>query len=154
MFNVSYTSSYLITSTISLSMPRHTFKVTYMSSYFTTITISLSTLLEPPAASRSVLALLSSLSRNQSCLAELRLWFHLLSSWNGISFFYDDQLLTPLTSSYTDAAPSADFGGFYNGRWLWSEWPPELMDNCQVASSAFEIYPRSSHRCSMGTRIV
>ncbi|XP_053170466.1 uncharacterized protein LOC128354229 [Scomber japonicus] len=91
----------------------------------------------------SVPSLLSSVSLNPSCLAELRLWLHLLSNWNGISFFYDDQLTNSLDIQlFTDAAPSAGFGGFFNGRWFASSWPPEITNNCEVASSAlFEIYP-------------
>ncbi|XP_053178134.1 uncharacterized protein LOC128361632 [Scomber japonicus] len=91
----------------------------------------------------SVPSLLSSVSLNPSCLAELRLWLHLLSNWNGISFFYDDQLTNSLDIQlFTDAAPSAGFGGFFNGRWFASSWPPEITNNCEVASSAlFKIYP-------------
>ncbi len=91
----------------------------------------------------SVPSLLSAISLSHSCLAELRLWLHLLETWNGISFFYDDHLTHALDIQlYTDAAPSAGFGGFYNGRWFAAEWPPELSNQCQETSSAlFEIYP-------------
>ncbi|XP_078017752.1 uncharacterized protein LOC144458670 [Epinephelus lanceolatus] len=91
----------------------------------------------------SVPSLLSTISLNHSCRAELRLWLHLLTNWNGVSFFYEDHQTNSLDIQlYTDAAPSAGFGGFYNGRWFAAEWPPELANQRQVASSAlFEIYP-------------
>ncbi len=37
-------------------------------------------------------------------------------------------------------APSVGFGGFYQGRWFASPWPPQLLDAPQ-SSALFELYP-------------
>ena len=75
--------------------------------------------------------------------AELRLWLHILSNWNGISFCYEEQLSHPEDINlFTDAAPSVGFGGFYNGKWFTAAWPPELSNKNPSSSTAlFEIYP-------------
>ncbi|XP_061574443.1 uncharacterized protein LOC133441046 [Cololabis saira] len=93
----------------------------------------------------AVPSLLSPISLDNSSRAELRLWLNLLATWNGITFFYDDQLAHPHDINlYTDAAPSIGFGGFYDGRWFAAGWPPELANEHYTASSAlYEIYPIS-----------
>ncbi|KAI2666821.1 hypothetical protein H4Q32_026527 [Labeo rohita] len=77
---------------------------------------------------------------------EMHLWQQFLSSWNGISFFYNDYISQPEDIQlYTDAAPSIGFGGYYSGRWFASEWPPEFSHLAQQSdspsSTLFEIYP-------------
>ncbi|XP_030292106.1 uncharacterized protein LOC115592964 [Sparus aurata] len=75
------------------------------------------------------------------CKMELRMWRDFLSSWNGISFFYDDHVTQPQDIQlYTDAAPSVGFGGYYGGRWFTSAWPPELS-SLSPSSALFELYP-------------
>ncbi len=55
------------------------------------------------------------------------MWLHFLSSWNGISFFYNDFITQPEDIQlFTDAAPSIGFGGYYGGKWFSSAWPPEF----------------------------
>lgn len=79
-----------------------------------------------------------------SCRDELSLWIKFLKQWNGMSFFYNDKLSLPVDIHlFTDAAPSVGFGGFYQGRWFASTWPPQLTSLPQpLASSAlFELYP-------------
>ncbi|XP_029912530.1 uncharacterized protein LOC115362654 [Myripristis murdjan] len=74
----------------------------------------------------SVPSLLDFISLDSSCRAELRLWLNLLSNWNGITFFYDDHMThSHDINLFTDAAPSAGFGGFYDpsSAILWGhEW--------------------------------
>ncbi len=91
----------------------------------------------------SVPSLLTSISLDTSSRAELRFWLYLLTNWNRISFFYEDELThCHDIGLFTDAAPSVSFEGFYNDRLFAGKWPPELARGCQVASSAlFEIYP-------------
>lgn len=83
-------------------------------------------------------SLRSTITLENSSKAKLRLWQLLLANWTGISFFYDIQL-------YTDAAPSASFGGYYGRRWFTSAWPPEFCHYIQEwflpSSAVFEIYP-------------
>ncbi len=41
------------------------------------------------------------------------------------NFFYSDLVLLPDDIQlFTDAAPSVGFGGYYQGRWFASPWPP------------------------------
>ena len=65
------------------------------------------------------------------------MWYHLLSRWNGISFFYDALTTHPDDIQlYTDAAPSIGFGGYYQGRWFASAWPPEFSTLTTLAEVA------------------
>ncbi|KAE8289472.1 hypothetical protein D5F01_LYC11173 [Larimichthys crocea] len=72
---------------------------------------------------------------------ELKLWHHFLSTWNGISFFYDDHITKPEDIQlFIDAAPSAGFGGFYAGKWFAAAWPREFP-SLPNSSTIHEIYP-------------
>ncbi|XP_027136074.1 uncharacterized protein LOC113746034 [Larimichthys crocea] len=78
---------------------------------------------------------------NEASKMELKLWHHFLSSWNGISFFYDDHVTKPEDIQlFTDAAPSAGFGGFYSGKWFAAAWPHEFPP-LPHSSTIHEIYP-------------
>ncbi|KAG1936323.1 proline and serine-rich protein 1-like [Pimephales promelas] len=89
----------------------------------------------------SVNALEDLISISQTCRDELRLWITFLKQWNGLSFFYNNLVLSPVDIQlFTDAAPSIGFGGFYQGHWFASPWPPQLQDMTQ-SSALFELYP-------------
>uniref|UniRef100_UPI003AAD8AB9 uncharacterized protein n=1 Tax=Centroberyx gerrardi TaxID=166262 RepID=UPI003AAD8AB9 len=83
---------------------------------------------------------------DDACKMEMRMWQHFLSSWNGISFFYDDFITQPEDIQlYTDAAPSIGFGGYYGGRWFASAWPSEFKsldsESRSPSSALHELYP-------------
>lgn len=62
----------------------------------------------------SVNSLHDQVSQDDGCRSDLSFWSKLLNIWNGISFFYDDDILSADSIQfYTDAAPSASFGGFF-----------------------------------------
>ncbi|XP_030253189.1 uncharacterized protein LOC115569298 [Sparus aurata] len=89
----------------------------------------------------SVPSLHDNVTLDNSCKMELKLWHQFLSSWNGISFFYD----TNITSSEdiqlsTDAAPSIGFGGYFSGKWFSAKWPPEFS-SLSPSSAIYEMYP-------------
>ncbi|KAI2646202.1 Pro-Pol polyprotein [Labeo rohita] len=89
-------------------------------------------------------ALEDRISLTESCRNELSLWVSFLSQWNGLSFFYNNLISSPIDIQlFTDAAPSVSFGGFYQGRWFASTWPPQLLDlpQQQTSSALFELYP-------------
>lgn len=89
----------------------------------------------------SVHALEDLISVTQACRDELRLWISFLNQWNGLTFFYNSLVSSPVDIQlFTDAAPSIGFGGFYQGRWFASPWPPQLQDFSQ-SSALFELYP-------------
>ncbi|KAL0148448.1 hypothetical protein M9458_056258 [Cirrhinus mrigala] len=94
----------------------------------------------------SIPSLHDKVTLDEGCKMEMHLWQQFLSSWNGISFFYNDYVSQPEDIQlYTDAAPSTGFGGYYSGRWFASEWPPEFSHLAQQSdspsSTLFEIYP-------------
>lgn len=80
---------------------------------------------------------------DEGCKSDLSFWSQLLSNWNGISFFYND--LSESSDSldlFTDAAPSAGFGGYFRGHWFSDSWPVEFPKALGSASIAlYEIYP-------------
>ncbi|MGL4283697.1 MAG: hypothetical protein ACRCSI_08810, partial [Eubacterium aggregans] len=89
-------------------------------------------------------ALEDQISLNDSCRNELDLWISFLKQWNGLSFFYKNSISSPIDIKlFTDAAPSVGFGGFFQGRWFASTWPPQLAGLPQHLSSSalFELYP-------------
>ncbi|XP_041649188.1 uncharacterized protein LOC121513473 [Cheilinus undulatus] len=80
------------------------------------------------AIAASIPSLHGHISLDKSCKMELKLWQQFLSSWNGISFFYDDYISKPEDIQlFTDAAPSIGFGSYFNGKWFSAEWPPEFL---------------------------
>ena len=90
----------------------------------------------------SVSALLSPVYLDSPSRAELRLWLHILSNWNGISFFYEEQLshLEDI-NLFTDAAPSVGFGGFYMGNGLQLHGLQSYPTNPSSSTALFKIYP-------------
>ncbi|XP_063044381.1 uncharacterized protein LOC134438696 [Engraulis encrasicolus] len=92
----------------------------------------------------SVPALDDPVSLDAHCMKDLEMWRMFLLQWNGHSMFYEDHLSSPEDIRlFTDAAPSVGFGGYYDGRWFASPWPPELSDLSpdMASSAAFEMYP-------------
>ncbi|XP_033480312.2 uncharacterized protein LOC117255466 [Epinephelus lanceolatus] len=82
---------------------------------------------------------------DDTCKTEMHMWQQFLSSWNGISFFYDDFITHPEDiQPYTDAAPSIGFGGYYGGRWFAAAWPSEFesldTESRSPSSALYELY--------------
>ncbi len=83
---------------------------------------------------------------DDGCKMEMHMWLHFLSSWNGISFFYNDFITQPEDIQlFTDAAPSIGFGGYYGGKWFSSAWPPEFSflnpESLSPSSALYKLYP-------------
>jgi hypothetical protein len=56
---------------------------------------------------------------------------------------YVTQLLPGIITLFTDAASTLGFGGYFQGRWFSSPWPPELsyiMDS-EMPMAFRELYP-------------
>ncbi|XP_029904174.1 uncharacterized protein LOC115356996 [Myripristis murdjan] len=93
------------------------------------------------AISATIPSLHDFVTLDAACKMELHMWRDFLSSWNGVSFFYDDHLTQPEDIQlYTDAAPSIGFGGYYGGKWFASKWPPEMF-SLSHSSALYELYP-------------
>ncbi len=94
--------------------------------------------------SKSVKDLNDIVTLDDGCRSDLRFWSLLLINWNGISFFYYDELEFSATLKlYTDAAPSVGFGGVFNGQWFASAWPNELLSVPvnTLSTALLELYP-------------
>ncbi len=92
------------------------------------------------ALASSVHALDDQIIINQACRNEISLWITLLKQWNGLTFFTAIWSFSPMTfNCLPDAAPSVGFGGYYQGRWFASPWPPQMRDSPQ-SSALFELY--------------
>ena len=70
------------------------------------------------------------------------IWAVLCEHWNGLSFFYNDEVETSSSLAlYTDAALSLGFFFFYE--WFSEPWPVELerlAGDCK-STALFELYP-------------
>ncbi|XP_063297879.1 uncharacterized protein LOC134586340 [Pelobates fuscus] len=74
--------------------------------------------------------------------ADLTMWHHFLSDWNGRNLF-----IPPLTLEspvlWTDAAGQTGFAAIFENRWLRDAWPSEAigLPAFTKTSALFEIYP-------------
>ncbi|XP_060936184.1 uncharacterized protein LOC133012222 [Limanda limanda] len=81
------------------------------------------------------------ISLDEGRRSDLRFWSHLLDHWNGVTFFYEDLVhSSDSIQLFTDAAPSVGFGGFFQGQWFASRWPPSFPTH-NLSSALSEIYP-------------
>lgn len=80
----------------------------------------------------------------QACCDKLALWIKFLKQWNGLTFFCNNLVSFPIDIQlFTDAAPSVGFGGFYQGHWFASPWPPQLQDFPQSSVRALSHHHSS-----------
>ncbi|XP_014916462.1 uncharacterized protein LOC106965081 [Poecilia latipinna] len=97
----------------------------------------------------SVPSLCDQVVLDAGCRSDLAFWSSLLNSWNGISFFYDDVILSADSMQFfTDAAPSAGFGGFFQGSWFAEKWPHSIPKS--ESSAFYEIIPIAAACCLWG----
>lgn len=81
---------------------------------------------------------------NKECKADLYMWLEFLSSWNGISMFYDPcKVNADAIQLFPDASSTIGYGGYFEGHWFCDSWPvdlPQVID--ETLSMAFlELYP-------------
>lgn len=92
----------------------------------------------------SVANLSDTVHLNEGCLSDLRFWSQLLNSWNGISFFYNDNPESSVALElFTDAAPSVGFGAYFQGQWFAKKWPEQfaILSLNSASSALYELYP-------------
>ncbi|XP_037622955.1 LOW QUALITY PROTEIN: uncharacterized protein LOC119486715 [Sebastes umbrosus] len=81
------------------------------------------------------------ISLDEGCRSDLQFWSLLLDHWNGVTFFYDELVhSSDALNFFMDAAPSVGFGGFFQGEWFASHWPPSFSQ-LDSSSALYEIYP-------------
>ena len=80
---------------------------------------------------------------NKECNADLQMWLELLTHWNGINLFYENELTNASNISlHTDASSTIGFGGFFQNEWFYDSWPeelPKMSDYC-VSMAVLELY--------------
>ncbi|KAK5902945.1 hypothetical protein CesoFtcFv8_008153 [Champsocephalus esox] len=79
---------------------------------------------------------------DEGCRSDLRFWSLLLAHWNGVTFFYDDLVRSSDSMRFfTDAAPSVDFGGFFQGEWFAGSWPLSISTSSKFSlNPAYHLY--------------
>ncbi|XP_067088810.1 uncharacterized protein [Osmerus mordax] len=93
---------------------------------------------------KSVPALHDVVRLDEGCQSDLRFWAVLCEHWNGLSFFYNDEVETSSALAlYTDAALSVGFFFFFANEWFSESWPVELeflARDCK-STALYELYP-------------
>ena len=76
------------------------------------------------------------------CRLDINMWFKFLSSWNGVSFFLNDDIVNAADLHlFTDATDRA-FGGIYSNQWFQGIIPKSILEGEETVSMAFcELYP-------------
>lgn len=94
--------------------------------------------------SKTVEKMQDTITLDEGCRSDLTFWSKLCDNWNGISFFYEEDIETSVKLQFfTDAAPSVGFGGIFNKQWFAERWPKELKELApSIQSTALmELYP-------------
>jgi hypothetical protein len=82
---------------------------------------------------------------SDECRIDLRFCHtFLLSSWNGISMFYDTNYTRATDMElYTDASSTVGYGGYFKRKWFCSPWPEDLPTSTKnkFSMSFLELYP-------------
>ncbi|XP_046873720.1 LOW QUALITY PROTEIN: uncharacterized protein LOC124466092 [Hypomesus transpacificus] len=93
---------------------------------------------------KTVANLQDTLVLDVGCRSDLSFWALLCAQWNGISFFYNDEIETSAALEfYTDAALSIGFGGYHGDEWFCAVWPAEILSLPleHYSSALHELYP-------------
>ncbi len=73
---------------------------------------------------------------------DIDMWFSLLSNWNGISMFLENDAQTAESLHLETDASGLGYGGIYKTHYFMGTWPPELTLSNPGMSIAFqELYP-------------
>ena len=98
--------------------------------------------------STTVKALHHHVKINEECREDVRMWLYFLSSWNGVSVFYNTHSISSDDLNlFTDASLTIGFGGYFNGLWFSEAWPDDIstyvpLQSDETISIAFcELYP-------------
>lgn len=77
---------------------------------------------------------------DRMCRADLSMWLKFLRSWNGVSFFIDDNITEAADMQlFTDATPIS-YGGSYENQWFQGDFPVEILQE-KTSMAFFELYP-------------
>ena len=86
---------------------------------------------------------------NSECRKDLLMWHQLLKGWNGISLFLEREPTSAESLDlYTDASWALGFGGYFQGKWFYGEWPPEVASS---STDPISIAFHEPYRCGRHT---
>jgi hypothetical protein len=81
---------------------------------------------------------------SKECLSDIHMWRVFLTNWNGISFFYDDNITDSADYElFTDASGSKGYGAYFQGKWFSQPWTarcPQLGDD-DMSIAFMELVP-------------
>ena len=80
---------------------------------------------------------------NQACLRDLSMWYDFMSQWNGVSFFYDENVtLAADMQLFTDSSGLA-YAGYYDGKWFAEPWPANMpkLGSQDMSIAYYELVP-------------
>ena len=80
---------------------------------------------------------------NKECKTDLQMWLEVLTHWNGINLFYENELTNASNISlYTDEASTIGFGGSFQNESFYGSRPeelPKMSDYC-VSMAFLTLY--------------
>ena len=76
----------------------------------------------------------------KNCRPDLVMWSKFLKSWNGVSFFINDDITNAADINLFTDATQLSFGGIYDSQWFQGDFPNELL-NEQTSMAFYELYP-------------
>ena len=80
---------------------------------------------------------------NKECKTDLQMWLEVLTHWNGINLFYENELTKASNISlYTDEASTIGFGGSFQNESVYGSRPeelPKMSDYC-VSMAFLTLY--------------
>ena len=71
------------------------------------------------------------------------MWYDFMSQWNGVSFFYDENVtLAADMQLFTDSSGLA-YAGYYDGKWFAEPWPPNMpkLGSLDMPIAYYELVP-------------
>ena len=80
---------------------------------------------------------------NQAFREDLMMWESFLHSWNGRSFFLQDELTAaPDLRFYTDTFGTLGFGAYFHPEWFRGDWDPsQQLSNTGISICYQELFP-------------
>jgi hypothetical protein len=80
---------------------------------------------------------------NSGCRADIRMWSTFVNSWNGVSLFLDDGIVTNADLHLFTDASAQGFAGVYQDRWFQNSWPPQLnkISRTHLNMALLELFP-------------
>ena len=74
----------------------------------------------------------------KDCIRDIAMRTNFFDRWNGVSFFYDDNVTESADFElFTDSSGFHGYGGYFQGLWFSEPWPTDLSNLSDEMSIAF-----------------